>query len=201
MCLLRATYRNQVNLLSRLIPESPSWLLVKGRTKEALEQLERVAQCNKADLQVCFLKRIFYAIFWYWKLGGLTKTKKQYSFLIFKQLQANEIARELEKESQMETDKPIVAKATLLQMFKTENLRLNAFLCTVIWWALIDAMMTCNFWWKALSFPSLNVNTLTAWWALCATTATSKTLPIWARAMSTRATSLEPSLRSLAGQL
>ena len=147
---LRGT--NQVNLLSRLIPESPSWLLVKGRTKEALEQLERVAQCNKADLQVCFLKRIFYAIFWYWKLGGLTKTKKQYSFLIFKQLQANEIARELEKESQMETDKPVVAKATLLQMFKTENLRLNAFLCTVIWWALIDAMMTCNFLWKAFEF-------------------------------------------------
>ena len=39
---------------SRLIPESPSWLLVKGRTKEALEQLERVARCNKADLQVKF---------------------------------------------------------------------------------------------------------------------------------------------------
>ena len=52
----------------------------------------------------------------------------------------------------METDKPIVAKATLLQMFKTENLRLNAFLCTVIWWALINAMMTCNFWWKAFEF-------------------------------------------------
>ena len=62
-------------------------------------------------------------------------------------------------------------------------------------------------WWHAtfdekhLSFPSLNVNTLTAWWASCATTATSKTLPIWARAMSTRATSLEHLLRSLAGQL
>ena len=40
--------------VSRLIPESPSWLLVKGRTKEALEQLERVARCNKADLQVKF---------------------------------------------------------------------------------------------------------------------------------------------------
>ena len=52
----------------------------------------------------------------------------------------------------METDKPIVAKATLLQMFKTENLRLNAFLCTVIWWAFIDTMMTCNFWWKAFEF-------------------------------------------------
>ena len=51
MCLLRTDL--EVNLLSRLIPESPSWLLVKGRTKEALEQLERVAQCNKADLQVC----------------------------------------------------------------------------------------------------------------------------------------------------
>ena len=38
--------------MSRLIPESPSWLLVKGRTKEALDQLERVARCNKADLQV-----------------------------------------------------------------------------------------------------------------------------------------------------
>merc|ERR1719209_1510513 len=79
----------------KLIPESPSWLLVKGRTKEALEQLERVARCNKADLQ------------------------------------ENEIARELEKERQIDADNP-VAKATLLQMFKTENLRLNAFLCTVI---------------------------------------------------------------------
>ena len=38
--------------MSRLIPESPSWLLVKGRTKEALDQLERVARYNKADLQV-----------------------------------------------------------------------------------------------------------------------------------------------------
>ena len=50
----KGTYKSdQVNMPSRLIPESPSWLLVKGRTKEALEQLERVAQCNKADLQVC----------------------------------------------------------------------------------------------------------------------------------------------------
>jgi len=79
----------------KLIPESPSWLLVKGRTKEALDQLERVARFNKADLQ------------------------------------ENEIARELEKEKQIDSDNP-VAKATLLQMFKTENLRLNAFLCTVI---------------------------------------------------------------------
>ena len=45
-------YENE--LMSRLIPESPSWLLVKGRTKEALDQLERVARCNKADLQVLF---------------------------------------------------------------------------------------------------------------------------------------------------
>ena len=41
-----------MKLMSRLIPESPSWLLVKGRTKEALDQLERVARFNKADLQV-----------------------------------------------------------------------------------------------------------------------------------------------------
>ena len=41
--------------MSRLIPESPSWLLVKGRTNEALKQLEMVARCNKADLQVPFL--------------------------------------------------------------------------------------------------------------------------------------------------
>merc|ERR1711971_994039 len=63
----------------KLIPESPSWLLVKGRTKEALDQLERVARCNKADLQ------------------------------------ENEIARELEKERQIDSDNP-VPKATLLQM-------------------------------------------------------------------------------------
>ena len=48
-------------------------------------------------------------------------------------LKENEIGRELEKERQMEADNPVKEKATLLQMFKTENLRLNAFLCTVIW--------------------------------------------------------------------
>ena len=48
-------------------------------------------------------------------------------------LKENEMRRELEKEKQFEAENPVKEKATLLQMFKTENLRLNAFLCTVIW--------------------------------------------------------------------
>ena len=36
----------------RLIPESPSWLLVKGRTDEALAELSKVAWWNNKDFQV-----------------------------------------------------------------------------------------------------------------------------------------------------
>ena len=40
------------NLPHRLIPESPSWLLVKGRVDEALSQLEQVARCNGKEFKV-----------------------------------------------------------------------------------------------------------------------------------------------------
>jgi len=36
----------------KLIPESPSWLLVKGRVDEALAQLARVAACNKQEFKM-----------------------------------------------------------------------------------------------------------------------------------------------------
>jgi len=36
----------------KLIPESPSWLLVKGRVDEALGQLARVADCNKQEFKM-----------------------------------------------------------------------------------------------------------------------------------------------------
>lgn len=36
----------------KLIPESPSWLLVKGRTDEALAELGKVARWNGKDFQV-----------------------------------------------------------------------------------------------------------------------------------------------------
>ena len=46
----------QTNIYSgfkiRLVPESPSWLLVKGRQGEALQQLEKIAKWNKTDFQV-----------------------------------------------------------------------------------------------------------------------------------------------------
>ena len=112
-------------LMSRLIPESPSWLLVKGRTKEALDQLERVARCNKADLQVQPASSHFLCL---QTISTPVHIFEHDDYI----LKENEIARELEKERQIDVDNP-VAKATLLQMFKTENLRLNAFLCTVIW--------------------------------------------------------------------
>ena len=43
---------HNTSFLKRLIPESPSWLLVKGRVDEALAQLARVAACNKQEFKV-----------------------------------------------------------------------------------------------------------------------------------------------------
>ena len=171
---------------SRLIPESPSWLLVKGRTKEALEQLQRVAQCNKADLQVCFLHGLF----------------RRFFSVNFKQLsRPMRLHGSLRKRARWKRTNPLLQKRLFCRCSKLRIFASTPFfvlssgeLSSIPWWhATFDE--------KHLSFPSLNVNTLTAWWASCATTATSKTLPIWARAMSTRATSLEHLLRSLAGQL
>merc|ERR1712223_40418 len=36
----------------RLVPESPSWLLVKGKQEEALQQLQTIAKWNKTDFQL-----------------------------------------------------------------------------------------------------------------------------------------------------
>lgn len=80
----------------RLIPESPSWLLVKGRVDEALSQLEQVARCNGKEFKV-------------------------------------EAARkELNKELESEVSGKPEEKVSLMQMFRTPNLRLNAVLCTII---------------------------------------------------------------------
>ena len=42
--------------LVRVIPESPSWLLVKGRQDEAISQLSLVARCNSEYFQVCTIQ-------------------------------------------------------------------------------------------------------------------------------------------------
>jgi len=84
-----------VVLCWRVIPESPSWLLVKGRQDEAISQLSLVARCNSEYFQ------------------------------------ETEIKKELGKEQMTQTDSA-PSKASLLQMFATPNLRVNAFLCTII---------------------------------------------------------------------
>jgi len=80
----------------KLIPESPSWLLVNGRVDEALAQLARVAACNKQEF----------------KMEAARK----------------ELNKELESEAGGGDDE----KVSLLQMLRTPNLRVNAFLCALI---------------------------------------------------------------------
>jgi hypothetical protein len=50
--LLPASYKYKDVLLWRLIPESPSWLLVVGQVDRALTQLKTTARINKKDNQV-----------------------------------------------------------------------------------------------------------------------------------------------------
>jgi len=78
----------------RLIPESPSWLLVKGRTDQAMSKLQDVAKCNG------------------------------------KELLDEDVKKELLKENEAEGGNE--SKASLIQMFRTPNLRVNALLVNVI---------------------------------------------------------------------
>ena len=99
------------NCTIRLVPESPSWLLVKGRQGEALQQLEKIAKWNKTDFQV---RR---------ETGNdsipnqqLDEAKNELDGLIRNDISANE-----------------EEKTSLLQMFLTPNLQINASLCVFIW--------------------------------------------------------------------
>lgn len=76
----------------RMIPESPSWLLVQGRTDEALEQLGKVARWNGKDFEVEAARK--------------------------------ELAKEQEAEAQEEV--------SLVKMFRTPTLRVNALLCMCV---------------------------------------------------------------------
>ena len=100
------------NCRIRLVPESPSWLLVKGRQGEALQQLEKIAKWNKTDFQV---RR---------ETGNdsipnqqLDEAKNELDGLI-----GHDISATAEEE-----------KTSLLQMFLTPNLQINASLCVFIW--------------------------------------------------------------------
>ena len=119
MCLLI-----NINNNLRLIPESPSWLLVKGRTDEALAELGKVARWNGKDFQV----------------GGTFPVALRYCYYTCVLTSCNvtfvkvEAARkELDKEQESEVSGGATEKVSLLQMFRTPNLRVNALLCTVIW--------------------------------------------------------------------
>jgi len=81
-------------VFSRIIPESPSWLLVKGRTEEAMLRLGNVAKINGRDFQ------------------------------------DDETRKELIKENEAENEEK--ETVSLVQMFKTPNLRVNALLVNII---------------------------------------------------------------------
>ena len=79
----------------RIIPESASWLVVKGRIDEAVSQYKLVARINNRE---------------------------------FKE---EEVTKALIKERELDSREK--EKASIIQLFKTPNLRINALLVNVIW--------------------------------------------------------------------
>ena len=100
--------------MHRYIPESVSWLVVKGRIDDAVKQLKFVAKINNKEFKVRF------------SLFISTITLK--SFLIIKE---EEVTKSLLKQQESNSNKQ--EKVSVIKLFQTPNLRINAVLVNIIW--------------------------------------------------------------------
>ena len=90
-----------------------SWLVVKGRINDAVKQLKFVAKINKKEFKVRFLVSVIILAL---------------KLLI---IQEDEVTKSLLKQQESNTTKE--EKVSVIKLFQTPNLRLNAVLVNIIW--------------------------------------------------------------------
>ena len=90
-----------------------SWLVVKGRINDAVKQLKFVAKINKKEFKVRVLVSVIILAL---------------KLLI---IQEDEVTKSLLKQQESNTTKE--EKVSVIKLFQTPNLRLNAVLVNIIW--------------------------------------------------------------------